>query len=1014
MSETLQVKLFGIPTVKQGGQLITFPYAKVDALLYYLFINKAVSRGEIASMLWPNKDEAKSRKNLRNSIYQANKTLGADYILTPNRYHLKLNPDLPLTVDAWDFATAPAEHLDDYQGEFLKGFFVKDADAYEEWLLGVRTHYEQLYTKHLRAEIEATMSTEPNARVESQIQSLIALDDYNEDSYRLLMMYYQQVGLNSKVIETYYALSDHFKKDLNILPSKALTAIYKQTLDQLHTASKAPSVPKYYYVRSKAIAELENALECFQTEHQSQRVLVVGESGSGKTTLIQQVLANAHYEGTLLTLYANDYLPRLDGQIWQQFINHLLHSSPKPVSAAKKQYWRQTLTQSLTQCLTVLSKRQFLFQALAEMYGTLYGERPLVFVLEHLEDVDPLSLKLLNALVVTSPFPVLLIFSGNQYWRLLDQTMSTTVTDLGHLPTISLTPLSDYWANQYLDERLQSHLPPQDVRTEIITYAQGNLLVLETLAHQYEQQGTLTLLAPTITNMITEQLHFLSERANAILEVISFFNDGVTLDMLVALMKQPASLIKQEVDALYQKQIISEETAGNLPMIRIQHRRIRHYFYMRQPESVRRLMHHTIADTLAQAATTAPEQLNLLKVIAYHYTKANQTVQALDYELAYLQNILCLEHELFPVYQQTWHKVPLEANRYSGELISEKFQDIRSRLHTIRHQEVTGTHLIQLEIKFLYIQGRYRIRNGEYANGVANIEQMIAQARGIGEQDYLLRGYLQMIYYYIQVNQPHAMKQYVDLALELAVESNNYQYTAIVLRLRGLQFLMTGHLKKAEQALEESIHLLTLTDYVKRHFMVSLAAAYDYLAEVAFIRGDYDRARDIEEKAFAHLEQEQADSSRIVLLTNMGRIHFALKEYAAAHNALQKAYQLSNQTTSLWKRPQLLAYLAATSAKLGDMDQAKQTLRLCQAEEQAAFSENQGIYHWACVIVLNEERQHANDPYAAHSLLKNCRLAQKELTGAREAFERAMVNDLLPHHDLQTPSSTTTFQVKRS
>lgn len=867
MTATLHVKLFGIPTVKREDDVITFPYAKVDALLYYLLLNQTVSRSEIASMLWPNKDDAKAKKNLRNSIYQANKTLGAEYILTPGRYTLKLNPDLPLDVDVWTFTKAPATHCALYQGELLKGFFLKDADDYESWLLDMRAYYETLYKQQLRQQIELHMTTMPDPTVEQQIQALIALDDYNEENYRLLMTYYQQVGLNSKVIETYYAVTDLFKRDLNILPSAALTAIYKETIHNLQTDKVPATLPKPFYVRSQAIAQFEQTMATFRTENRSQRLLVIGESGSGKTTFIQQMLATVDSDCRLIYLYATDYLPSLAGQIWQQFITRLLSSRAGHLKQTQKVRWRQQLTTDLEQWLTDSTLREERFATLRTCYLALYGERPLFFVLEHLEQADSLSLDLLNALALSDQLPFLFILSGNQSW-----THLKAFTIPSHPKTITLQPLNDYWSNEHLNELLGPAATslPHAMRQDILTYAQGNLLVLQTLSQQYQKQGTLDLLAKPITAMIEEQCHFFSATANTMLEVMSFFKEGVTLAMLVTLMKQPAETISAEVDNLYQQQVITEETVADTLMIRISQRRVRHYFYLRQPESIRRLMHHTIADTLAQSIDNNAEHLGLLKIIAYHYDQAKQTVQALDYELAYLQNILRFEHELFPVYQQTKLNPAALITRYTDHDIATKFQEIEARLQQLPHQEVSDQHYSELVIKFRYIEGRYYIRNGQYEVGLANIAQVIAQAKGIGKQDYLLRGYLQMIYYYIQVESSLPMKRYVDLALELAVESNNYQYTAIVLRLRGLQFLMTGQLSAAEQALNASIKMLTLTDYVKRHFMVSLAAAYDYLAEVAFIRGQYQTAYETEQLALDYLSQQQAESSRIVLETNMG------------------------------------------------------------------------------------------------------------------------------------------------
>ena len=45
-----------------------------------MVINKQISRDEIAGILWPSKDEKSAKKNLRNTIYQANRSLGGNLL----------------------------------------------------------------------------------------------------------------------------------------------------------------------------------------------------------------------------------------------------------------------------------------------------------------------------------------------------------------------------------------------------------------------------------------------------------------------------------------------------------------------------------------------------------------------------------------------------------------------------------------------------------------------------------------------------------------------------------------------------------------------------------------------------------------------------------------------------------------------------------------------------------------------------------------------------------------------
>lgn len=90
----LRLKLLGSSSVFLNQEEVFFPFAKINALLYYLHINGAVNREEIAGILWENKDNQTAKKNLRNTIYQANKLLGGNGLSLPTGLCCRLIPSV--------------------------------------------------------------------------------------------------------------------------------------------------------------------------------------------------------------------------------------------------------------------------------------------------------------------------------------------------------------------------------------------------------------------------------------------------------------------------------------------------------------------------------------------------------------------------------------------------------------------------------------------------------------------------------------------------------------------------------------------------------------------------------------------------------------------------------------------------------------------------------------------------------------------------------------------------------
>ena len=263
----LSCKLFGVPKIEKDGQNVFLPYAKVNALLYYLFVNKVVSRDEISGLLWPDENEENAKKNLRNAVYQAKKALAEDVIISPKKSILMLNEELDIEIDVDRFLRDPQENMSLYDGDFLQGFFLKDADTYEYWVTKMRNYYKDKFSSECYLKIESDIQAQRYDQVEDRIRQLMELDEYDERNYRLLMRFYQDTGRNGKVIEVYYELSKLLRQELGIAPDEQTKEIYQHSLEQIHVqeSSSTSRDDSFFFGRFQEIASLEKALNDFKT-----------------------------------------------------------------------------------------------------------------------------------------------------------------------------------------------------------------------------------------------------------------------------------------------------------------------------------------------------------------------------------------------------------------------------------------------------------------------------------------------------------------------------------------------------------------------------------------------------------------------------------------------------------------------------------------------------------------------------------------------------------------------------
>lgn len=952
---TLKVRLLGSPSIRKNGQEILFPFAKINALFYYLLVNKSVSRDEIASMLWPDKSEANAKKNLRNTIYQTNKSLGEEYIISLSNQVLSLNPDLPIDLDIDKIADKNQDLDTLYQGDFLKGFYLKDCESYELWMNKMRTYYEKKFTDQLYITIDQHLDSENMELVEKDIRRLIAIDEFNERNYILLMNYYFQAGLYSKIIEEYLTLTDLFKRELGILPTQEITEIYQQTLKKVHTKNQVETnpLPHYYFSRSEEIALFELSLASYLEEGSPKGIIIEGETGNGKTEFVNRLINMNQQSINFLTIECQATLHKEEAYVWDQWINQLTKYLDFPNKMSSKMLKYHQLVDKYDRISFSL------LEQIAEQLLPLLEDEQWVVFIDQFEFIDEKSLNMFYYLILSQQLPIFFVFAGNGQWSYHTQQVLNDLRMQEYLKLIHLNPLN-YEETENLAKTIlgsNTTLSEKDIRN-IYDFSQGNLLATIELLSRFQQGKYEIVLTDKMVESIEKQYSLLTASGMEILETLSYFKSYVPIQILSTLIGLSVIQLKKELVDLFRRNLIEEDKSENSQGVRIKNRRLQEYCYNKQSQAVKQLMHKQIAENLKLQQGLQSDNLQLLAEIAYHYYRASQKSQALSYKLSYLQSILRFQHELFPVYSQDLYQNQIVS--MSPEEIHQFFENTRSELAQLSEQSGLDDNYLRLELKFLYIEGRYYIRLGQYDRGIDNILRVIVKAKDVGDSAYLLKAYLQMIYFCIQTNSSEDMIQYVRLALDLAISSNNYEAIGILLRLKGLYYLMIGHYERAQKYIHESITNLTLSRSLTDKYAINIAAAYNYLAEIERINGQYEDALRLQKRALAFGEGKNQMTSLVVFYIDLGIIYFAMGDYELAEEYLLKAAQHSESIHFIWKRPQMLAYLATTYMAMNQDQKANEYLQKCELEVAMADKANDrdiGILNWAKVMILDQLEQ---------------------------------------------------------
>ena len=155
----LNVTMLQTPSVTLDGVPVSFPFKRADALLYYMLVRRSATRQELISLLWESCDEATGLKNLRNTLYTLKKTLGGDFLLSPQKSLVVVNSAWEVDCD-YDRFTQQGD-FSAYRGPFLQGFAVKHAFSFDEWLDRTREKLHEQYLGRLAQQAQAALRGEP-------------------------------------------------------------------------------------------------------------------------------------------------------------------------------------------------------------------------------------------------------------------------------------------------------------------------------------------------------------------------------------------------------------------------------------------------------------------------------------------------------------------------------------------------------------------------------------------------------------------------------------------------------------------------------------------------------------------------------------------------------------------------------------------------------------------------------------------------------------------------------------
>jgi DNA-binding SARP family transcriptional activator len=661
----LRIRLLGRFEVLVGDAIVldrSWNRAKAKALLKLLALQqrRPVHREQVLDALWPDLDPGAGGANLRKNLHYLRSTLAArgftDPVITSAADMLALSEAAIVDVDAFREAARDARAArDDLElYESALGLYAGDLlpeDIYEDWAGAPR---EEL--RGLRRDLLAAVAAlyEGRGALElavDRLQQLLQADPLDEEAHRSLMRLHAVGGSRHRALRQYERCRDVLGRELGVAPAPETEALHRQVLEgrvghQVSPTLARVSPPAPMYGRERELDLASDVLES-AAEGRGQVLFVSGAAGIGKTRFIQELLAAALDQGSLV-LTGRSY--ELEASVAYQPVREVLLQIDGAGDKAVRQavhgslYLKRLLPHARLDASPVADAsvlQSELFEEAARLFRTVSMLRPLVVCLEDIHAADQASLQLLHFLGRQLASQRILLLAT---YRTDEAAREGRVTELvaslareGVAQALELPPLPDGVMHLVIAHALGGSPAEGSLRRELTRLAEGNPLFAHEMAHtlreerwarlvdgRWERRGLDPAPLPVaIREMVDRRLRRLGEAGREVVAVGSVLGREFTYHLLRGVVALPEPAVLDALDDAIGAYLLEETAEG----YRFRHDLVREAVYRGLTRARRQQLHRHIGTVMAEtpAGEVDAEQ------VGYHFARSDEAWRAVPH-----------------------------------------------------------------------------------------------------------------------------------------------------------------------------------------------------------------------------------------------------------------------------------------------------------------------------------------------------------------------------------------------
>lgn len=959
----LRIALLGPPRIEIDGEPIQVDTRKAIAVLAYVTVAGPQTRDHLAAMLWPESDETKAKSALRRTLSVLKKGLGDRWLLLDRR-DVALDDNGPW-VDVEEFKTlaratpghthppsAPCEPCSSrleqaialHRGEFLEGFSVRDATAFDEW--------QYAEAERVRRELATVLDRLVNARARAReyasavdhAQRRLALDPLHEPTHRRMMLLHSWSGRRSDAIRQYRDCVAVLQRELGVAPLEQTTNLYEAILsgrapeppptsESTHSAPQgAPSPTPPRVRRPPAVrdapfvgreAELAQLLQSYRHATDGYVAVIEGEAGIGKTRLGAELAAAVRgLGGTVLDIQCHEGEAELAFTVVADIVRRAATVEGGRHLAGLSPAWRRELarlTPDLVedaasehpQDLSSSETRRRLLEAFRHAVTTVGSpERPTAIIIDDLQWVDEASLDALAYLcnrLAGAPLCLVLLWRSEAVRedhplrqlvaenRQRDRLLHLRLERLGPDDVAELVEAAGLETTPELLDRLRAET--EGLPLFLVEYLHG--------LDPHDGEVTDGWSVPAgVRDLLVARLRPLSDVARQVLAAAAAIGRSFDLETVRLVSGRGDEELVAVLEELTEAGMITEILSASSPRFDFRHDKLRTTVYEQLSLARRRLLHGRIADAFDRPGHR--EEPVPDAAVAQHLRLAGRDAEAAQRFLAAASHAqsLAAHTEAINHYRTALalgHDGAASLHGAIGDLLTLQ-GDYPAAIHAYESAAALTSdpaELALLEYELAVVHGR----RGDWSAAEAHLEVALSTLEDDGPPELRARILIERATVAHRLEQDDVADRRAVEALEMAGEIDDPATQAQAHNVRGILARGRGDLGLASEELDRSLDLAE-----QMGSRPSRVAALNNLALVAGDLGEYPRALELAKTALALCRSLGDRHREAALLNNLADLLHAEGQHDEAMDHLKQAVAIfadigepEDHEPELWK-----------------------------------------------------------------------------------------------------------------